>query len=504
MPSVKDYVGSSTFQGWAPQKRRQFLEQKYPTFPGLSTEAQQRVISYGQTPMPEIDTDPNTIVNMVGNIPGDAFETVSNMVYPLRHPVEFSKGIKSIMTDPVVRAKVVEGLKETHGSFENFGRYSEEHPVQFGLDVTTILGGLGLLANVPAKLGATGKAARIASEAGKAATKTARVLDPQAKIGQAVSGVRKVVGSEKLGIPEKLTAASMKIPLTALRAEERAKVFKAIVRDEKLSLSPKSFDKMRSDIKVIDEGISAKLDELSDLGTEVDIADVVTALDDLKKDFKYRRVPKSYFDALDEVKDSYIKHILVKGGPEGALNLPGGGKIKIADAHNMKKGAYREIGEFYKRGQQPLASKAGIKDPIESVAVAEAARALRASILDHPDVPKSIKKDLAREASLANASKWVERAIARGENLDVVTLSGMMFGVLVEKGVPGTLAYHMMRKHQSQLGLLLAHGSSKMRKAGAKVRPGTLGAFQAGRLVQEANSEQSGGYSGPMPYGTMR
>ncbi len=422
-------------------------------------------------PEPE---DPGYFENVLRNFPKDSVEVVRFMTSMFR-PEEFTSAISSLATDPEARSQVWAGMKDTYGSLENLGRYSEEHPAQFWTDAVSLLtGGAGLakLAGGPALTGRAGAAAGAIAETGKA------MVDPSRLPGLA----RKAAGSEKLGIPEKLYETAMKIPPGSLKAQERAKVIHTLLREEKLALKPKAVERMSRDIERLDIGIEGTLEYISAQGANMDAADILNAIDGLKDQYKGMSNPDKYYKALDAVKDEYATHAFVSAIEEG-------GTIPLADANIMKKAAYQEVAQWYKKGQMPETGRVGIRNKPEAIAKAEAAKTIRQTILDHPEVPKHMKTELAREAGLMNARKWVERATNRGGNLDVIHLSGMMFGILVEKGVPGAVAFQWVKNSQSQIAVKLAHGSKLVRAAGGAARTGSLGSFQAGRLAEEAKVE---------------
>jgi len=220
------------------------------------------------------------------------------------------------------------------------------------------------------------------------------------------------------------------------------------------------------------------LKNLSRVGADADIGVITKRLEALKKKYANRPDAQPYMDAIDKVKDQFIEHSFVSGG-----------RISLADAHQLKKGTYQEIQSWYKKGQKPETGRVGIRNDPQAVAKAEAAATLRDAVLEHPRVPAKIKAMMKKEAGLMNARKWVERATNRGGNLDVINLSGMMFGVLVDRGVPGALAWKIVSTQgaKSRLAIGIANGSEKLRKLGVVTKAGSLGSFQAGRLAEQGS-----------------
>ena len=84
-----------------------------------------------------------------------------------------------------------------------------------------------------------------------------------------------------------------------------------------------------------------------------------------------------------------------------------------------------------------------------------------------------------------NARKWVERATNRGGNLDPISLSGMLFGVLAEKGIPGAAAWRIAVSQpvMSRFAIWLGSGSEKLSLLEKAAMLGTIGMYQAGRTA---------------------
>ncbi len=333
-------------------------------------------------------------------------------------------------------------------------------------------GGYGMLADVSALTSGVGGLAGKTSTVGKIAGGVGEFTNPISWPGKVAKTGRELIG--KTGIPESIYARSMKIPPGSLREENRASVINTLVRDEKLPLGKATRTEINSIVEEIDNGITNTLDNLSSTGSKFNIDTVSTALDNLKDNFNNRPNPKQYYNVIDKVKKDFIQHSFVNNG-----------KITLSDAQALKKGTYTELEQYYAKGIKPETGRVGIKNDVEAAAKAKAASTLRNAILNNTDVPDSVRMDLSREAGLMAARKWVERAANRGQNLDPISLGGMAFGILVEGGVPGAVAYKIATSQvvQSRLAIFLAHGSETLRKAGEIAKPVGLGSYQVGKII---------------------
>jgi hypothetical protein len=400
----------------------------------------------------------------VSNFLPSAGRLIKGVVEPVLHPVKTLEGISRMTRGGLgISPEEAPAWESTKKFFVN--RYGSEEalkntiatdPAGFAADISTILsGGGGVAARAPGVVGKVGAAVRGVGE----------VINPLNMATAPVRELRTLVG--KTNIPEEIYARTMKMPPGSLGEEGRAKVMQTLVREEKLPLGNETLSQINTITGELDEKITGVLKNLSAKGSEFGVNVVTNALDKLKNTYRNRPNPQPYYDAIDAVKQDYITHSFVNEG-----------KISLIDAHDLKKGTYQEIQSYYMKGQRPETGRVGIQNDIDSASKAKAAATLRDTILKHPDVPASVKTDLSRQAGLMNARKWVERATNRGGNLDPVSLSGLMFGILVEKGLPGVAAWRIATTQpvMSRLSLFLAHGSETGQAVGKFVRPAALGA----------------------------
>ncbi len=289
-------------------------------------------------------------------------------------------------------------------------------------------------------------------------------------------GLNKIAQSN---IPESIFLRTSKIPSGSVSQPIRQEIASTMVRKEKIPLGATSVDKMTNIVGELEPRITQALKNLSEgqvwkreiptpgtsitgmvetqlpysqgirtvPGQSIDVSKIANALDELKGKYKNSLDADAYFNTIEEVKQKIINK---------AFNNDG--KISLIEAHNIKKGIYGDIQSYYKKRQMPETGRVGIKSADEAAAQAKVAQVIRQEILDNPLVPNMVKQDMAREAGIMQARKWVERATNRAGNLEVMDLSGMLFGVLVEHGVGGAIAWRVAKSQpvMSRLAISLA------------------------------------------------
>jgi hypothetical protein len=470
---------------------------------------------YGGPPTkPQQPKEGFSFSKMLGNIPSSGIEFGKNILSAITSPVQTTTGIAKLAKGTDVKLRELMGQKippeqaglkqypdafyqeaivKRYGSLDNFLNTLQTDPVGVAADASVILSGTG----AGLKVAGLAKAGKVASTVGELA-------NPAAWPGKAAGGIRELLGRSNL--PESIYARSLKIPPGSLKEEGRANVIETLVRDEKLPLGKGTRAEINSIIKELDDGITKTLDDLSSSGSQFSIDTISIALDNFKDNFSNRPNPQRYYNAIDKVKKDFIEHDFVArkeventilrqskivnetGKP---FEVPETVKtyipdtINLSDAQALKKGTYAELEQYYTKGQKPETGRVGIRNDVEAAGKAKVAQTLRNSILSSPDVPESVRTDLSREAGLMAARKWVERAANRGQNLDPISLGGMAFGILIEGGVPGAVAYKIATSQsvQSRLALFIAHGSEKIKALGEYGIPTTLGAYQAGKVT---------------------
>lgn len=306
--------------------------------------------------------------------------------------------------------------------------------------------------------------------AGKVATIGERVTNPVGWPGELIGGARQAVGAT--GIPEWMMTKVLKTPPGEVGQKVKASISSTVVNEGKM-VTKNLPAKMSATIARLDNDINDTLNLLTASGAKkVNLNQVSRALNDLKLKYKDFPNPQEYYDAIDQVKQAYLTH------PNAAQ-----GEISLIDAHNLKKGTYKEIGNWYRKTQGPETKRVGIQTDIEAVAKDTAARALREAVINHPDVPDIVKTQLGREAGLMEARRWVERAVNKGENIDPVRLTTLLAGILIDNGVTPAIAYRIAGSQpaMSQIAIWLKKGSQTAQQLGDIGTRGYIGAYQIGK-----------------------
>jgi hypothetical protein len=382
----------------------------------------------------------------------------------------------------------VTGMKDRYGGWENVKKTMAEDPVGFLADISSVFSG------------GAGIAEKAGIESAAAAARTgASFTNPVSLATKPIAAGANRIAATKA--PEWLMTKAMKMPPGSLRDEVRQDVASTMSRGDIPSLGSKTLPAMNARMKGLETHIDNTLDNLSRQGAEFSIDKVSKALEDMKKEYVNRPDSQDYYRAIDEAKKSVIEHDFAARKAQVTVNAPTSivgpngqpltvpqqktvsvpDTISLMDANQLKKGIYQEIQSYYARGQKPETGRVGMNADTEAAytkAKARAASVLRNEVLNHPDVPKSVRQAMRTEAGLMNARKWVERALNRGGNLDPISLSGMLFGVLVEKGVPGAVAYKIATTQASMSRL--AKWAGKEGRAGiSAARPNAL--YQVGK-----------------------
>lgn len=369
--------------------------------------------------------------------------------------------LETVSQWPQIGAAMVSPYTDEGGlSLEKAKETFTQHPATIWMDLASALTGIGGLAK--------------GTKVGAIASKTGELANPLGWPGKVASGARQAVGTT--GLPESIYARVMKIPPGSVNQEMRSKILTTLTKDEGLRLGKNLPSKMSSTISEIDSNITDTLQNVvAQRGSSVPINVVENALDSIKPRFANRPNPQAYYDIIDQVKDEFMNHSFVNQG-----------NVALDKANQLKKGTYTEISDYYKKKQSPETGRAGIQNQVEAVSKDTAARALRDAIVNHPDVPDILKEQLGREAGLLNARRWVERAVNRGQNIDPIRLSGMLYGMLVQGGMPAAMAYQvaLSQPAMSQIAIWLKRGSQTTQKLGELGQPTSLVGFQGSKGIK--------------------
>lgn len=262
-----------------------------------------------------------------------------------------------------------------------------------------------------------------------------------------------------------MVGRALKIPPKQANVPTRAKAVRSLIAED-LGLSERGLTKAIKKIDELDNQVSAAIKEASMGGESVNVQVLVDRLDALKPKFANRANPKEYYHIIDQVKTEIATHpYTVTVGDE--IRIP------LQKAHELKKGLYQEIDSYYVNITSSEPKKIAAAQT-ESVAKSAVANSLREEILNNPLIPKDVASKLSREAGLMNSKKWINRAVARAGNHDIITFNDVLLGTLVNAGIPKTIGIRILRspRVQARIGILLSQLGK--RSVGKAVQYGTL------------------------------
>ncbi len=381
-------------------------------------------------------------------------------------------------------------------------------------------GAYGMLGDVSMATGGAGSLARTTGMQGlaKGLQAASGVTNPVGIPGNIVKGVRKGVAAT--GLPERIWESQLKIPPSELSQVRREGVIGTLSEGKAGRLGGGTVNRMTQIIEGLDKDIEGIIQSATRPGVnDVSFSVISKALDDLKLTYRNHPHANQIVDAIDGIKQTFREHEFVAQTKMSPLKpitqaqVPPGGSLNIqrqvtpwqqttpqtidwniplSDAHQLKKGAYQEIVNWYKKSEKAETGKIGIRNDYESVATDAGARAIKDAILNSPDIPDIVKSKLSQEAEMLKARRWVERATNRGGNIDIPKLQAIMFGLLTESGIPGAVGLHAVLSQpvMTQFAIWLKKGSQTIQKLGDVATPMGLATYQASRANQLANQRQ--------------
>jgi hypothetical protein len=467
---------------------------------------------------------PATALTMAANVP----QNIKKIAQPLLHPIDTIKsigmlsagagdalskkiGMDSDFNDPEIKAisesmygpeyynesqknqelsrkafdtfssKINESVKKSiddpMGIPKRINDYAIENPVD---SLFMVSGALGL----------GGKVSKVSS-----LTQAAETLNPISIVLKASESLLK---KPLTSLGESLYARVLKIPPGRLNQAVRQEVTQNLIK-EGLPLNKNTVNKINNIVFRLEESISGGIENASKGGTKININSAINNLNNLKLKYKNTLSPETYYKAIDNAKIELINHDFMDKVIKSKITLTPStildqygkpimipkiqnikvptGTVDIALSHQLKKGVYKELQKFYMDRNRPAAgTQLGNRLQAGNEAKAEIAKTLRQEILDNPDVPSYVKRDLRREAGLVNAKKWVELATNRGGNHDPISLGGMAFGIMVDKGLPSAAAWRiaMSQPSVSRLAILsdrIGRKSGFLFNIGAEIAP---------------------------------
>jgi hypothetical protein len=243
-----------------------------------------------------------------------------------------------------------------------------------------------------------------------------------------------------------MVGRALKIPPKQANIKVRGKAVRSLVAED-LGLSERGLDKAIKQIDQLDNQVSAAINTATIDGATADVKVLMDRLDALKPKFSNRANPKEYYNIIDQVKAEIATH-------PSTIIVGDEIKIPLNKAHELKKGLYQEIDSYYANIASSEPKKLAASQT-ESVAKAATANALREEVIKQ--IPKEAGEALAREAGLMNAKKWINRAVARAGNHDIITFNDVLLGTLVDAGIPKTVGIRILRspRVQARIGILL-------------------------------------------------
>lgn len=303
------------------------------------------------------------------------------------------------------RGAVVDPLKRVAEDPSIAAQWAVEHPAQAAL-IASGVAGAGARAAGAANL------PKIADTLGVVRDAT-NWVSPSVKTGATLT-------REALqGVPESLYARSTKIPPGSVSDAKRTQIIDTLVNKEKIPLGKKSLSTIAARNADIGTAIDDALSQLSATGSSSPVQPVLDRLESLKSKFANRLDWQEVNSVIDDVKTRISDHPLAQNG-----------QLSIEGVRDLKRGIGNQLEEYYRTKNKPETGRVGIKNKPEAQAMDAAASELRDTLLNHPDVPASVKADLRRQAGLMQARQWVERAVNRGGNLDPIGLSSLVFSAL--------------------------------------------------------------------------
>ena len=217
----------------------------------------------------------------ISNVPKSAAQFVEDIVSPFLSPVETAKAIGSLgagLAQKLVPGKqeheeTVDALAdffvERYGGIENIKKTIATDPVGIAGDIASIFTGGGAAlkgASIAGKTTKLAKAADIASKIGKA-------VDPLSAAGKGLrAGIKKSIPKD---LPAKKYESAVKFTISKKDPTVTAKKIQEIAQfglDKELMPTTRGVEKLRGDLKELNNEIAAKIDEVAEKGAKVPLA----------------------------------------------------------------------------------------------------------------------------------------------------------------------------------------------------------------------------------------
>lgn len=333
------------------------------------------------------------------NTPDSAMRLGNDLITAVTNPVETAKGIGNIVVgagqklvpgeqgkEPYADA-VAKFYSERYGSLDKLKESFMQDPVGVLVDFA----GATALAGKTTQL--AGKAAKIQGLAdfGKAGVQVGTAVDPMRAITAPIGAVGKSVLS---GTPEKMYQSSAKFS-TTIPERDRTKLARTAL-DERVMPTLQGVDKTRSLIDDLNTQIATKIDNAVQNGQTIQIDDLFTHFDELRKDAYLTGTPTKNINAINKVE----RDIRL------ANEALGRGELTAKQAQKLKQNIYRDLNTQYGKASVPASAQA-------QKAVARAAK--EQIELVHPEI-KSLN---AKEGDLIKLLQAIEKSSSRIANRDM-------------------------------------------------------------------------------------
>jgi len=349
----------------------------------------------------------DALVQGAKNIPSNLVDTGMQMINPLLHPIDTAKGLYNVASGGV--QKLIPGeqgdeqyadavgqmFKDRYGSWDNFKKTLAKDPTGIMMDLSTVFGGSGAALKAVSLMGKLEKTAKVSS----ALLKASKYTDPVALAGKAGAPLERVIRNKTSQYAPTLYESALKIP-PAIPNDIREQAVRTGIEGGYLP-TEKGLAKLQRDIGGVNAEIARTIKDGANLGSVVDMNNVVTRIDQLKEFYKDYPRAKKYLEELDNIKNDVL------GENPGTVSLD--------KAQRMKQRVYAINRKHY-----------GEMKSVEVEADKALARGLKEEIVNQFPV---LGKLNAKDSALINLEEVLERAVNRTRNYDILRMGDTIMSV---------------------------------------------------------------------------
>lgn len=387
---------------------------------------------------------------MVGNIPQSAEKYVSDVTYPIRHPINTAKAMQSLLQGAIEKMlpNEINGvefgetqneqnldavgafLKDRYGGFDKFKQTLQDDPVGVLADASSVitLGGAAT-AKLAGKAGKIGEAASKAQQVGRA-------LDP---VNVTISAVKKTGASIPKAVPRRLIDSAFKF--NEKNTVKRARLVDYVLEN---SMVPtiKQLEKNLSKLDDLSRKISARIARAERSGAEIPVSALYMDMPDVRAKYGGVRIhAKKDLGIIDSV----YKEIMD--------NLRDLGKKTITpkELQTIKTDAYKKV-TFDRLSQRT--------EPATDAARKAIARSARKSLEEIDPALKPLNKEWGL---LKQIEPHIEQSVNRFYNSDLINFGGAakigvghtVLGGGVGTGVGATAAFLGKAPNKARVAIVL-------------------------------------------------